>query len=112
MSNYFDELESLEDRGFSEIYQLTTFKCYRDLKGGGAQRITLEIFDRGPAHPATRYHVVATREDGKYATGNPSDSLADALRLVHWWVLDQPQDDQELAVGDHIIEADDPDANN
>jgi hypothetical protein len=95
MSDYFDELERLKSWGFFEVYKRTDFKCYRKSKSGDIQHITLEIFDRGPKHPATRYQVVATRDDGNYATGNPSDTLSDALSLVHWWVLDEPGDNKE-----------------
>ncbi len=75
----------------SGAFQVTTFECYRELPGGGAQRIIVEVFDAGRgARSGERYSCRAHTEDGKsQALGSPADSIETALAAVHWFDLDK-----------------------
>ncbi|MGC2237120.1 MAG: hypothetical protein WA584_13220 [Pyrinomonadaceae bacterium] len=81
-------IEQLKERSKCfELYEVTTYKGYRTGKDGNVQDVNIEIFDAGEGK-SHRYHVEATTNDGKMATGNPQDSLNDAITLVHWQDLD------------------------
>ena len=74
---------------FTDVYHVTSFKCYRDKKNGQVQVATVEIHDRGPdVEPNVRYSCVARSEDGKGVSGNPMPNVEAALAMVHWWDLD------------------------
>ena len=75
----------------SEVDQVTTFECYRDLPRGGVQRVIVEILDAGrAARPAGRYSCRARTKDGKaQAFGNTADSIEAAIAVVHWFDLDK-----------------------
>jgi hypothetical protein len=77
--------------GFFEVHHQTTFECVRTAENGETQEVTVEILDAGPnVRPAKlRYHCRATTTDGKMATGNPEESIEDAILHVHWWDLDR-----------------------
>lgn len=72
-----------------ELYLVTTFKGDRLRPDGARVEITIEVRDAGPNSGALRFHVYATDEDGRVATGNPSASLIDAISTTHWANLDQ-----------------------
>ena len=73
-----------------EVYHKETFECYRERRDGSTHKVTVEVFDAGPdAQPDSRYHAVATSEDGKHATGNPA-GLDVVFLIMHWGELDQP----------------------
>lgn len=82
-------LEMLKkETGANEAYRRTEYMLYRDNKSGGVQEVRVEILDGGPAMGNARYHVKATSDDGRVATGNPDKSLETALAIVHWYDLD------------------------
>ncbi len=74
--------------GAFELYSVTTFKGYRKRKDGAIKEITVEVLDGGPTDQL-RYHVVATDEDGRGASGNPANTLDVVLATVHWGDLDR-----------------------
>lgn len=77
--------------GIFDAYHKTSFECYRKAKGGAVQKVLVEIFDAGPDRdPNTRYHCVATTEDGRGTSGNPGASVGVVLAMVHWGRLDEP----------------------
>lgn len=73
----------------TEVYQVTTYNCDRERPDGLHQEVVVTILDRGPASPATRYHVIAESKDGKSATGNSGPDLETVLDFVHWYDLDK-----------------------
>ena len=81
------QLLKLPGLNMDEVYHVTTFRCYRRTKAGDTQLVIVEILDMGPQHPLVRYHCVALTEDGRFATGNPADSIDVALAIVHWAIL-------------------------
>ena len=74
-----------------EVAHVTTFKCYRDIRGVGLKEVTVEILDHGPEVGVTRYICNATTEDGTTATGNGADSIDTAIAIVHWGDLDRKE---------------------
>lgn len=80
----------MRQRGFFEMYEVSTFKGVRKTAEGGMQELTVEGWDAGPDSGGERYAVMATDATGRIATGNPQDILRDALRVVHWFDLDNP----------------------
>ena len=89
MGEYFDALAVLKETiGVFEIYQVSTFRMYRKPKGGGVQELTVEVWDAGPQEPS-RYHVIATTEDGREASGNAGSTIQEAIAFVHWGDLDK-----------------------
>ena len=79
-----------EYANFFEVYQKTTFKCFRTDKSGNTQTVEVSILDAGPDEkPQLRYRCVAKSEDGKMATGNPDSSIDMVLLHVHWNNLDK-----------------------
>jgi hypothetical protein len=70
------------------MYQVSTFRMYRKPKGGEVQKLTVEVWDAGPQEPS-RYHVIATTEDGREASGNPGSTIQEAIAFVHWSDLDK-----------------------
>lgn len=89
MVNRDTVFNELRQRGFFEMYEVSTFKGYRNTADGGVQALTVEVWDRGPNSGGERYAVMVTDATGRIETGNPQDDLADALRLVHWRNLDR-----------------------
>lgn len=81
-----DQLKAVT--GAFEAYHRTEYVVYRDTASGGVQEIHIEVLDAGPSKPHIRYQVTATSDEGKKATGNPSESLEVALAIVHWHDLD------------------------
>ncbi len=75
--------------GMQEIAHVTTFRCYREVGGAGMKEVTVEIYDHGPEAGFSRYHCIATTEDGKTAMGNPGGSLEEVIAMVHWGDLDR-----------------------
>jgi hypothetical protein len=82
-------MKELKKHGFIEISHKTSFVGYRKTEQGGAYRVSIDILDAGEGAGNIRYHCVPTREDGKIAAGNEASSIEDAIRLVHWWELDE-----------------------
>lgn len=74
---------------FFEVYQKTTFECFRTDKTGNTQKVEVDILDAGPDDPQLRYHCTARSEDGKTATGNPASSIQTLLYGLHWYDLDK-----------------------
>lgn len=69
----------------AEVAQcIFTFEGWR-----GASKVTVEIFDRGPAAGDLRYYAIATRDDGTSATGNPAATVRLVLDTLHWADLDR-----------------------
>jgi hypothetical protein len=83
-----NRLKELSGPRFFEIYEKTTFQCYREKKTGGVQRVTIDILDSG-SDGENRYHCVATGEDGSTASGNPASTIEIVLMTVHWGDLDR-----------------------
>lgn len=72
-----------------EIAHVSTFRCYREIRGVGMKQVTVEILDHGPEAGVVRYSCNATTEDGTKATGNPADSIETVIATVHWGDLDR-----------------------
>ncbi len=83
-----NRLKGLPGIGFFEVYEKSTFQCYRKKKSGDVQTVTVEILDAGPEDQA-RYHCVATGDDGSTATGNPASTIEVVLATLHWGDLDR-----------------------
>jgi hypothetical protein len=82
-------LAKLMGYGFFEAYYVTTFRCHRKTKSGGAQGVTVEIYDSGTQEGSTsRYRCLARSDDGKEASGKAASSINTALLMVHWQDLD------------------------
>lgn len=64
------------------------YKAYRKRPDGSIHDVVIEILDAGPGD-STRWHVVATDDEGRHATGNPESRLDLALSVVHWYDLDR-----------------------
>jgi hypothetical protein len=45
----------------------------------------------GPENPNLRYSVVAVDDEGRKATGNPAQTIDEALHFVHWQELDREE---------------------
>jgi hypothetical protein len=80
----------LEKRNFFEVYEVTTYKGFREPQGGGVQEVTVEVWDRGPDFGELRFSVKATDDEERLATGNPGSTLENAIMNVHWFDLDKP----------------------
>ena len=86
-------LDRLRDYVGGGVYRKIDFVSYRETRDGRHQEVAITILDAGANSPAhLRYHCVARSEDGKQASGNPSESLEAALTMVHWSDLDPPGD--------------------
>jgi hypothetical protein len=87
-----DQLSQLgQHGGLMGPCHVLTFCGLRQAQGGTQQEVTVDILDRGP-YPRTarvRYSAHATTADGKFAAGNPADSVRGALLNVHWHDLDK-----------------------
>lgn len=92
----FDDFE--EAGGFSSVNHCETFKCYRHLPDGDGYEVKVEVFDIGPnSLTPMRYWVIATRQsDGKQMQGNAAPTVKEALRVVHWWVIDNHKEDEQI----------------
>jgi hypothetical protein len=86
--NIVKVINRLKAVGFFEVYEKSTFQCYRKKKSGDVQTVTVEILDAGPGDQA-RYQCVATGDDGSTATGNPASTIEAVLATVHWGELDR-----------------------
>lgn len=75
--------------GAFEAYLRTDYEVYRNKKDGGTQKVNIAVYDSGPSMRSSRYHVVATSDDGRTATGNPAESLEITMAIVHWGALDR-----------------------
>jgi hypothetical protein len=82
-----NRLKKLSGPRFFEVYEKSTFQCYRNKKTGGVQKVTVEILDAG-SDDENRYHCIATGDDGSTATGNPASTIEIVLATVHWGELD------------------------
>ncbi len=72
-----------------EVHKSSSFVVYRETEDGRTLRVSVEVLDQGPdANLFARYACRATAENGRFATGNPSDSVYGAIRHVHWKELD------------------------
>jgi len=71
--------------GFSRFYEKKSFHGYRKTAKGKEQEVDVDVeYDNG------RYICIATRrDDGKSVTGNPAESLLEAISFVHWYELDK-----------------------
>lgn len=83
--------------GISELYQVSTFKGYREAKNGALHSVTIEIWDAGPnpempsaARPSNHRFLVKVKDEetGTTATGNPAPTIEQALETTHWAELD------------------------
>lgn len=75
---------ALRERGGAiEMYERHAFKFYRTTERGEIQAVELEVLDSGPGN-YNRYHVSARSDDGRYADGNPAETLHGALARLHW----------------------------
>ena len=72
-----------------EVYHVTYYQAVRTAKDGTIQEVEIEVLDRGPEDPHTRYHVTAVAKDGRAASGNSGASLDTVLATVHWYKLDR-----------------------
>lgn len=86
-------LESLDilktAAGAYEAYLRTEYIVYRKNREGVVQEVRIEVLDAGPAMAPIRFHVQAKADNGRTATGNPSESLEIALATLHWEELDR-----------------------
>ncbi len=92
--NLREHLRRVPGLNMEEIHQVTTFRCYRRTPDGGRQAVIVDILDMGMDAPADlRFTCQAFTEDGRFANGNPSKTIDEALAIVHWNKLDQPPED-------------------
>ncbi len=84
-----DAIEALKTAGsFLEIYEKTSFYCFRENIEGKPQAVTVDILDQGSqAHEAIRFNCIASTNDGKSLRGDPADSAANAIRKIDWHKL-------------------------
>jgi hypothetical protein len=87
-TNIIESLKSV-GIGFSEVYQVHAFECYRTRDDGQMQTVQVRILDAGLSAKQPRYRCYAKAGDGRNATGNPGDSIEAALAVVHWGDLDR-----------------------
>jgi hypothetical protein len=69
--------------GCSELASVQHFRGERRRNDGAVQEVEIKVFDGGVNSPV-RWSIVATDEDGREVTGNPSADLTDAITTVHW----------------------------
>ena len=87
-------LDRVRDYVGGGVYRKIEFVSYRETQDGRDQEIAITILDAGPNSPARlRYQCKARSDDGKHASGNPSESLETALTMVRWGELDPRGDD-------------------
>ncbi len=85
----YEVIEELKRHlGATEVYQVTKYKSFREAKDGVFQEVEIEVLDRGPLNPETRYHVTAIADDGRSASGNSGPHLDTVLATLHWYELD------------------------
>jgi len=92
--NTDDVLRLIREREFGRInsaWHKTTFACWRDTKGGGAEEVTIDVLDRGTEEPKRRFMCIAKLADGRACQSNPEASIDVALSTMHWGELDQPR---------------------
>ncbi len=77
------------EANFFEIYEVHSFKGYREAADGSNQEVNVKILDMGPGAGHQRYSVEATSEDGQVARGNPAGTIDEAIAITHWTELDQ-----------------------
>jgi hypothetical protein len=82
--------------GCHDLYHVTTFKGFREIASGGSKELTIEVWDGGPANPRIRYHVIATDEDSRMASGIPNGRLSMSIAGVHWTKLDKDPEPDEV----------------
>lgn len=85
-------LQKTYGANFHEVHHVTTFRGYRTTSTGESQLVIVDILDLGPDARDFRYSCHALTEDGRFATGNPADSIDHALSIVHWDDLDKKAD--------------------
>jgi hypothetical protein len=88
-----DDPQGLMDRikrvgKIRELYEVRTFKGYRDRPDGETKSVTVEVWDTGANASARRWHIHATDEDDRVATGSPDASLDVAISTTRWEKLD------------------------
>jgi hypothetical protein len=72
----------------SEVYRVHRFQVYRDRPNGDTRQVLVEVLDRGLGN-WKRWLIEAQDGEGRRATGNPENSLSQALLGVHWHDLDK-----------------------
>jgi len=72
----------------SELCEVRTFKGYRHGKDGSTREVSVQILDAGPGNDL-RYHIIATDDAGREASGNPDARLDVVIATVHWGDLDR-----------------------
>jgi hypothetical protein len=76
----------------SEVHKVTSFRVQRTREDGKQQEVDVKILDAGETvNPSYRFSCEARGEDGTFATGNPAESVATAIDLVHWSELDKEE---------------------
>ena len=86
----YEVIEKLKHHlGATEVYNITRYQAFRHAKDGVFQTVEIEVLDRGPSDPQTRYHVTAVADDGRKASGNSGPNLDTVLATVHWFELDK-----------------------
>jgi hypothetical protein len=74
----------------TEAYHIhSTYVGYHRKPDGTTTKVTVTVYDAGPARSGYRYHVDAIADDGARTMGNPAASIEAALGLVHWGDLDK-----------------------
>lgn len=74
--------------GCFEAYHKTSFTAYREAKDGATQQLDIVIFDAGSTGNANTRYSCEARTEGKRATGNPANSIIEALNKLPWYKLD------------------------
>jgi hypothetical protein len=86
-TDLFGSLRQVE--GVVEVYQKTSFQCYRRGKAGRVQEVQVDILDAGAdASSGSRYTCVAHAASGKATVGKPGPSVDAALATINWGSLD------------------------
>ena len=78
-----------EHAGMDEQYEVTHLFGYRTRSDGATFKVNIEIRDSREPGPL-RWHVYATDEEGRVATGNSDSDLKMAILTTHWTNLDVP----------------------
>ncbi len=83
-----DLRKHLDRHGISEVTEVTLFRGQKSRHDGTSAEIQIEVHDGGPDAGESRWHVVATADDGRVATGNPAPDLETSLSTTRWSELD------------------------
>lgn len=79
---------------FHELGHVVARFCgYVTTEENESREVVNEVLDHGQESSGGKFTIIARDADGRFATGNPSNDLDDAISTVHWRQLfDEPVD--------------------